>query len=225
MRRIAGTDRATALALAVVGAKAALGVMLVVVLVDPAWGNLEGKAPVARALLYPVVALVVPVHRLLRPSAAPYPWLSDLLLTLAGFTDILGNRLDLYDRVWWFDDVIHLGVTLCVSAALVLLSLQRTATAAAVRDRALAWGMTVGLGWELFELVSFVRRSAEAPTAYADTLGDLSMDWLGACLAAWLVHTAWRDHLPSGRTDRTMATPEQAERPSRTARARDTVDT
>ena len=225
MTRFAAADRTTALAVAVVAAKAGLAVMLVVVLVDPAWGNLEGKAPVARALLYPVVALVVPVQRLLRPSAKPYPWLADLLMTLSGFTDILGNRLDLYDRVWWFDDAIHLIVTTCVSAAVVLLTLEDTSTAAAVRDRALAFGMTVGLGWELFELVSFVRRSSEAPTAYADTIGDLVMDWVGACLAAWLVHTAWRHHLPSARSDGTIATPERAERPSRTARPRDTVDT
>ncbi|WP_374455349.1 hypothetical protein [Nocardioides sp.] len=194
MRR-SGAASASPLAVAVVATKAVLLVMLALVLIDPAWGNLEGKAPVARALLYPSVALVVPVHRLLWPSTRPYPWLSDLLLTLSGFTDILGNRLDLYDRVWWFDDAVHLAVTMCVSAAVVLLTVERTASAAPVRDRAIAFGMTAGLAWEVFELVSFVTRSSEAPTAYGDTVGDLAMDWLGACLAVWLVHARWRHHL------------------------------
>jgi hypothetical protein len=84
---------------------------------------------------------------------------------------------------------------MCVSAAVVLLTVERTARAAPVRDRAIAFGMTAGLAWEVFELVSFVTRSREAPTAYADTVGDLVMDWLGACLAAWLVHARWRHHL------------------------------
>lgn len=62
------------------------------------------------------------------PTSRPYPWLADLLFTLSGFTDILGNRLDLYDRVWWFDDLIHLAVTLAVTAAFVLLTLDATAS-------------------------------------------------------------------------------------------------
>ena len=202
MRNNGTAERIAALALAVVAAKVVLMTMLVLVLVDPTWGHLEGKAPVARALLYPTVALVVPVYRILRPSTEPYPWLSDLLLTLSGFTDILGNRLDLYDRVWWFDDAIHLGVTLCVSAAVVLLTVQRTATFAAVRDRSVAFGMTAAVGWELFEFVSFVTRSSEAPTAYADTIGDLVLGWTGAWLAAWLVHSYWRHHLVAGPTAR-----------------------
>ena len=193
--RTAAAGRASPLPVAVVALKAVIVVMLVLVVLDPTWGNLEGKAPVARALIYPVVALVVPVHRLLRPSDRPYPWLADLLFTLSGFTDILGNRLDLYDRVWWFDDVIHGGVTMCVSAAFVLLTLERTTSAAAVWDRAMSFGMTAALGWEGFEFVSFVTRSAEVSTAYADTVGDLTMDWLGAALAAWLVHSQWRHHL------------------------------
>lgn len=59
--------------------------------------------------------------------------------------------------------------------------------------------MTAGVAWELFEFVSFVARSTEAPTAYADTVGDLVMDWTGAALAAWLVHVWWRHHLPPQR--------------------------
>lgn len=110
-------EGAAVLAVATLAVKGVLLVMLALVLLDPTWGHLEGKVPVARALLYPAVALVVPACRLLRPTPTPYPWLSDLLFTLAGFTDILGNRLDLYDRIWWFDDLIHLTVTLAVTAA------------------------------------------------------------------------------------------------------------
>lgn len=176
--------------------KATLIACLVLVLLDPAWGNLEGKAPTARALTYPLLAFAVPLWWQVRRPAGSYPWLADLLLTFAAFSDILGNRLDLYDRVAWFDDVMHVAVVTCISAALVLLTMTRTSSTVAVLERSVALGMTAALAWELFELVSFVTRSAELPSAYADTLGDLLAGWIGTVLAALLVHRAWRHHLP-----------------------------
>ncbi len=176
--------------------KAVLLVFLVVVLLDPAWGNLEGKAPTARALTYPLLAFAVPLWWQVRRPSGDYPWLADLLLTLAAFSDILGNRLDLYDQVVWFDDVMHVAVVTWIAAALVLLTMPRTSSAVAVLERSVALGMTAALAWELFELVAFVTRSAELPSAYADTLGDLLAGWCGSVLAALLVHHAWRHHLP-----------------------------
>lgn len=177
-------------------AKVVLVVFLVLVVLDPTWGNLEGKAPNLRAMTYPLLAFAVPAWRVLRPSQAPYPWLPDLLLSAAAFSDILGNRLDLYDRLFWFDDLAHLGLTLCVTAAMVLLTLERTVSALVVLERSVALGMTAALAWEVFEYVAFVTRSAELPSAYADTIGDLVLGWIGTLLAAVLVHTSWRHHLP-----------------------------
>ncbi len=176
--------------------KVTLMACLVLVLLDPAWGNLEGKAPTARALTYPLLAFAVPLWWQVRRPAGGYPWLADLLLTFAAFSDILGNRLDLYDRVAWFDDAMHVAVVTCISAALVLLTMTRTSSTVAVLERSVALGMTAALAWELFELVTFVTRSAELPSAYADTLGDLLAGWIGTVLAALLVHHAWRHHLP-----------------------------
>lgn len=179
-----------------VTAKIVLALLLVLVVLDPTWGNLEGKAPNTRAMTYPLLAFAVPAWRLLCPTDAAYPWLPDLLLTSAAFSDILGNRLDLYDRLFWFDDLAHLGLTLCVTAAMVLLTLERTVSAVVVLERSVALGMTAALVWEVFEYVSFVTQSAELPTAYADTIGDLGLGWIGTILAAGLVHTIWRHHLP-----------------------------
>ena len=120
--------------------KAVLLAFLVVVLLDPAWGNLEGKAPTARALTYPLLAFAVPLWWQVRRPPGDYPWLADLLLTLAAFSDILGNRLDLYDRVAWFDDVMHVAVVTWISAALVLLTMTRTSSAVAVLERSVALG-------------------------------------------------------------------------------------
>ena len=176
--------------------KVVLLTLLSLVVIDPEWGNLAGKAPTARALTYPMLAFAIPVWWAVRRSDAPYPWLPDLLLTFTGFSDILGNRLDLYDRVVWFDDWMHFADTTCVAAALVLMTMHRTVSGVAVLERSIALGMTAALGWELFEFASFVTHSSELPTAYGDTIGDLVMGWFGTIAAALLVHMAWRHHLP-----------------------------
>lgn len=134
-----------------------------------------------------MLALVVPALHLARGRGRPYPWLADLLVTVPAFSDLLGNRLDLYDRVVWFDDAMHLASTAALSAGVLLLA---GADAASFRQRvqlAVAVGVTLSLVWEVWEFYAFVTRSGEAPTAYADTLGDLVLGWVGAVLAAVLV--------------------------------------
>jgi hypothetical protein len=168
-------------------AKTLLFVAVARIAVDPGWGNLEGKAPGTRAMTYPMLALVVPALHLAVGRTRPYPWLADLLVTVPAFSDLLGNRLDLYDRVVWFDDAMHLASTAALSAGVLVLA---GADAAPFRQRlqlSVAAGMTLSLVWELWEFYAFVTRSGEAPTAYADTLGDLALGWVGAVLAAVLV--------------------------------------
>lgn len=173
-------------------AKSVLLFLLALVAVDPEWGNLEGKAPVTRAIAYPMFAFVLPLlWGAFGRRRMPFPWAADLLVTLACFSDILGNRLDLYDRVEWFDDWMHFMDTGFVSAAVVLITLDSSASRAAVVERAIAAGLTASLVWELFEYVSFVTRSIELAWAYADTLGDLTLAWLGSVVAALVVHAVW----------------------------------
>jgi hypothetical protein len=160
------------------------------VALDPGWGNLEGKAPVARAVTYPLLGLLVPLLHALRVLSGgrrTYPWGADLLVTVPAFSDLLGNRLDLYDRVPWFDDVIHLGNTAALSAGVLLLGGAAAAPLWHRLEVAVAAGLTLSLAWELWEFSAFVTRSAESSTAYADTLGDLALGWVGAVLAAGLV--------------------------------------
>ncbi|MDO9497682.1 MAG: hypothetical protein Q7J48_18415 [Nocardioides sp.] len=180
-----------------IAAKVVLLLLLALVAVNPEWGNLEGKAPVTRAITYPMFAFILPVVwvAFLR-ARRPFPWVADLLVTLACFSDILGNRLDLYDQITWFDDWMHFMDTGLVSAAVVILTLDHTATLAAVVERAIAVALTASLAWELFEYFSFVTRSSELTWAYADTLGDLTLGWLGSVLAALLIHATWRTFEP-----------------------------
>ena len=167
------------------------------VAVDPGWGNLEGKAPGTRAMTYPLLALVVPVWHLTRRPGRPYPWVTDLLVTLPAFSDILGNRLDLFDRVLWFDDVMHAVNTGALAAAVVLLTGAADDPLARRLEVAVASGMTLALVWEMWEYAAFVTRSAEVGSAYADTLGDLVLGW-GGCVVAALVTGRDRPHPRAG---------------------------
>ena len=121
-----------------------------------------------------------------------FPWLSDLLITLTCFTDILGNRMDLYDTVVWFDDLMHFVNTGLLAAAFILLTLPRGVGFGRVLERALAFGATAAIAWELAEFFAFLSRSTEREFAYADTLGDLALGTAGAVVAAVVLHRSWQ---------------------------------
>jgi hypothetical protein len=176
----------------VVTGKVVVLLSVVRVLVDPAWANLEGKAPVARAIMYPLWAMAVPVFWVATRRATAVPWMGDLLVALTCLTDILGNRLELYDDIGWFDDWMHVMNTALVSAAFVVLTVKDSAAFTRIAEAAVALGLTASLGWELFEYATFLTRSTEWPSAYSDTVGDLVLGWLGSVLAALVVAAAWR---------------------------------
>lgn len=175
-----------------IAAKVLLIFMLASALAFPEVGNLEDKGALARAIAYPALAFTVPVvwHVWWRERAS-FPWLADLLITITCFTDILGNRMDLYDRIVWFDDWMHFMNTGLLAGAVILLTLPRTATLGATVERALAFGATAAIVWELAEYAAFLSRHTERHSAYTDTLGDLTLGVLGCLVAAVLIHRAW----------------------------------
>jgi hypothetical protein len=173
--------------------KVALLVMLGLALVFPDYGNLEGKAAGLRAVGYPLLAFAIPIAWLVqRRDPAAYPWGADVLVSLTCFSDILGNRFDLYDAVVWFDDWMHVMNTGLLAAALILLTMDRTVGLGAMLERALACGATAAVAWEIAEFYAFIHGSSERQHAYSDTLGDLGLGILGAVTAALVVRTSWR---------------------------------
>ena len=112
-------------------------------------------------------------------------------MTITCFTDILGNRMDLYDSIVWFDDWMHFMNTGLLAAAVILLTMHRTTGLRAVLERALAFGATGALAWELGEYFAFIKFSPERRNAYEDTLGDLTLGTLGALVAGLVIHRLW----------------------------------
>ncbi len=173
-------------------AKGALVLLLVLALLYPDQGNMRDKAAGLRAIGYPLVSFTVPLlWWTLWRERMSFPWLPDLLITLTCFTDILGNRLDLYDTVVWFDDWMHFMNNGLLAAAVLLLTLPASSALGRTVERALAFGATAAIAWEVGEYFAFISRSTERTFAYADTLGDLTLGTLGAVVAAVAVHRLW----------------------------------
>lgn len=176
-----------------VTAKAVLVLLLALALLYPDQGNLRDKAAGMRAVGYPIVAFTVPaLWWTLWRDRMSFPWLPDLLITVTCFTDILGNRMDLYDTVVWFDDMMHFVNTGLLAAAFILLTLPRSSGMGRVLERALAFGATAAIAWEVAEYFAFISRSTQREFAYADTLGDLALGAAGAVVAAIVIHRAWQ---------------------------------
>jgi hypothetical protein len=178
-------------------AKGALVLLLVLALLYPDQGNLRDKAAGMRAVGYPLISFTLPVlWWTLWRERMSFPWVSDLLITITCFSDILGNRMDLYDTVLWFDDLMHFANTGLLAAAVILLTLRRDVGFGRVLERALAFGATAAIAWEVAEFFAFISKSTEREFAYADTLGDLALGTAGAVVAAVVLHRSWqRGHL------------------------------
>lgn len=174
-------------------AKAALLLLLGLALAFPETSNMKDKAAGLRAVGYPLLAFAIPVIWLVWwREHGSFPWLADLFVTITCFTDILGNRMDLYDSIVWFDDWMHFTNNGLLTAAVVLLTLRSSATLTATVERALAFGVTAAVAWEFAEYFAFISRSPDLQRAYADTLGDLALGTLGSIIAAVVVYASWR---------------------------------
>lgn len=169
-------------------AKGLLLLMLVFALLYPDQSHMRDKAAGVRAVGYPLASFMVPLlwWSLWRERMS-FPWVPDLLITLTCFTDILGNQMNLYDAVIWFDDVMHFVNTGLLAAAIILLTLPPSGLVRTL-ERALAFGATAAIAWELAEYFAFISRSSERAFAYGDTLGDLGLGAAGAVVAALVVH-------------------------------------
>jgi len=174
--------------------KATLVALLLFAVARPDLPQFHGKAVVARALAYPIAALVVPAVWLLRGRRDPYPYDVDILVTLPFLVDTAGNALNLYDTISWWDDLNHF-----VNWAILVTGFGRLLVRLPL-GRLNAFGLAVGFGfvtavlWEFGEYLTFIRHNQnELRTAYTDTLGDLALGGSGSVVAAALTVTVlWR---------------------------------
>jgi hypothetical protein len=152
---------------------------------NPDLPQFTGKAFVGRAIAYPIALLVLPVAwQLFGRSRMAYPVVADILFGLPFLIDVIGNALNLYDTIWWWDDANHFVNWVLQTSAVVLL-LRNGGWGYWTRvGLAFGWAVTTAVLWEFAEYVTFVPGSPEAATAYGDTLLDLALGMVGGGIAA-----------------------------------------
>jgi hypothetical protein len=178
-----------------IAVKATLVALLVFAVVRRDLPQFEGKAVVGRALTYPIAALIVPLIWLLRGRRDPYPYDVDILVVLPFLIDTVGNALNLYDTISWWDDLNHF-----VNWAILVTGFGRLLVRLPI-GRLNAFALALGFGcvtavlWEFGEYFTFIRSNPEEyRTAYTDTLGDLALGGIaGSAVAALATATIlWR---------------------------------
>lgn len=176
-------------AIASVAAKALLFALLLTALIWPDMSGLKGKATTARLIVYPLGAMALPIFWMLvrRRAGKAFPWLADLLITLPWLIDLFGNRLNLFDTIGWWDDLMHFALWGLLTAGVLIGFAPPKLSSGLTTMVALGFGTTAAVIWEAGEYVAFIRHSPELQTAYTDTLGDLTLGTLGALLAGLVV--------------------------------------
>ncbi len=170
-----------------IAAKVLLVGLLVYGALNPGLPQFAGKAMTGRAIAYPLATMVVPIGWWLFARDRRYPFVADLLITAPFLIDTVGNALDLYDSIGWWDDANHFMNWALLAGGFVLLLRWSDVTALVAGLLGIGFGATTAILWELMEYVTFIRNSPELATAYTDTLGDLGLGLAGSVTASTLI--------------------------------------
>ena len=173
----------------------AVKVALVALLAFGAFSGLDrfaGKAFGWRLIGYTVAAGIVPAIWVIRGRRPPYPYLVDTLFVLPFLIDTIGNALDLYDTIDWWDDANHFVNWALLSSSFGLALLRTRLAPLVVFGLVAGFGAITAILWELGEYFAFIRNSPELATAYTDTLGDLTLGLSGSVVAALTTATVAR---------------------------------
>jgi hypothetical protein len=152
----------------------------------------EGKAFGWRLVFYPLAAIIVPLGWWLAGKPRPYPYALDILLVSPFLVDVVGNALDLYDTISWWDDLNHFVNWALLSLAVGQLILRFELPRFAIFVMVVGVGATAAILWELGEYIAFIRDSEEYDTAYTDTLGDMMLGLGGSIVAGVATATVLR---------------------------------
>jgi hypothetical protein len=154
-------------------------------ILNPDLPQFQGKAFTGRAIAYPVALLVLPIGWwLFGRRRIPLPIVADILFGLPFLIDVVGNALNLYDTIDWWDDANHLVNWALHTSAVGLLLRYGQWTPTTRVALAFGYAVTSAVLWEFAEFVTFVPNSPEAATAYADTLFDIFNGMVGGLIGA-----------------------------------------
>jgi len=162
----------------------ALIVMLLAGLLFPDSPRFEGKAWPARAVAYPISALIVPIWWWRSSQTGSYSHLVAGLLVLPFVSDLAGNVANLFDTVQDFDDILHFINWTSLTAALVI----ALASLRLARWNRILLGTGFGaiaiIIWEIVEYLIAESGTSGLNLTYKDTISDLGLSTLGGLVGA-----------------------------------------
>jgi hypothetical protein len=173
--------------------KALALILLAIAIAYPDLGGLKSKGLGVRAVIYPLGLVALPLLcRLVRcwRPAVRIDWIADALCSLPILVDLAGNRANLFDTIWWWDDAMHVVMHGVLTAA-VLRQFWPQVRGLPLITAAVAFGGLSGLAWELGEYLAFMRDGVELSGAYVDTLGDLCGGIAGSLVVGILLSFRW----------------------------------
>lgn len=118
------------------------------------------------------------------------PVVTACLLTMV-LGAVLGWGLDLYGRIWWYDDAVHFLSSFVGVIAVARLTLRRFRAESTLLLLAALWLSWLGIGslWEIAEWTSDRLNGTGHSRGYADTMTDMILNSVGSALGVWV---AWR---------------------------------
>jgi len=124
-----------------------------------------GKAFGWRLVGYSIAALIVPAIWAARGRRSAYPFAADILFVLPFLIDTVGNALDLYDMVDWWDDANHFVNWALLSGALGAALARTQIRGAELLGLVVGFGGVTAILWDIGEYFAFIRHSSELATA------------------------------------------------------------
>jgi uncharacterized membrane protein YjdF len=153
----------------------------------PYWGYLAGQVA-----LLGLAILLVERRRRARPLLSPSTY---TIIAFAMTVDVLGTAGHMYERVDFYDKIVHVMGTAAVTAVLHDVFAYRGWGRTRLQPYALAavaavLGITVGAIWEVYEVFGDVLFATARSGGFWDTSYDLIFDTIGAVSAAIIL--PWR---------------------------------
>jgi hypothetical protein len=194
-----------ALRVADIAVKLAMVALLASSVLYPDLTGIKQRAAPVRLVVYPIGALAMPVwwwivgrrRRRANGGVVRFPWGADLLVTLPWFLDTFGNRLNLFDTISWFDDMMHFLNWLLLTLGVLLAWVPGPQISRGmIMMCGLGFGTTAAVAWEVGEYLAFIRNTPGLQ-AYRDTLGDLTLGTLGSIVASAFIAIRHRPVRPA----------------------------
>ena len=164
----------------------ALVLSLLVGLVVP-MERLQGKGWAARAVGYPLSAIVMGTIWFFQGRKETFPYVPTALLVTPFVLDLLGNLFGWFDNIRNFDDGLHFVNWMFLCAAFV--AMIHPGVAAPWNRIALGtgFGASAIIFWELLEYFIMKSGTSGLHLTYEDTVSDLLLSFLGGLVGSFAI--------------------------------------